>query len=106
MGQGNAVVHISTHNLAQVQISLPPAKEQSAIAAVLLDMNSEIAALERRRNKTRAIKQGMMHELPHRTREADSTKWHCGSLVMLNIVGKSPSGGDIAVSGAGRCGRK
>ena len=63
MGQGNAVVHISTHNLAQVQISLPPAKEQSAIAAVLLDMNSEIAALERRRNKTRAIKQGMMHEL-------------------------------------------
>ena len=63
MGQGNAVVHISTHNLAQVQISLPPAKEQSTIAAVLLDMDSEIATLERRRAKTRAIKQGMMQVL-------------------------------------------
>ena len=63
MGQGNAVVHISTHNLAQVQISLPPAKEQSTIAAVLLDIDSEIEALERRRDKTRAIKQGMMQVL-------------------------------------------
>ncbi len=63
MGQGDAVVHISASNLAQVQISLPPVEEQTAIAAVLLDMNIEIAALERHRDKTRAIKQGMMQQL-------------------------------------------
>jgi type I restriction enzyme S subunit len=37
--------------------------EQIAIATVLSDMDAEIAALERRRDKTRAIKQGMMQQL-------------------------------------------
>ena len=37
--------------------------EQHAIAAILSDMDAEIAALERRRDKTHAIKQGMMQEL-------------------------------------------
>jgi type I restriction enzyme S subunit len=38
-------------------------QEQKAIAAVLSDMDAEIAALEARRDKTRAIKQGMMQQL-------------------------------------------
>ena len=37
--------------------------EQRSIAAVLSDMDAEIAALEGRREKTRAIKQGMMQQL-------------------------------------------
>ena len=37
--------------------------EQRAIAAVLSDMDAEIAALEHRRDKTRAVKQGMMQQL-------------------------------------------
>lgn len=37
--------------------------EQTAIAAVLSDMDAEIAALEQRREKTRALKQAMMQEL-------------------------------------------
>ena len=37
--------------------------EQRAIASVLSDMDAEIAALERRRDKTRSIKQGMMQQL-------------------------------------------
>ena len=37
--------------------------EQGAIAAVLSDMDSEIGRLEQRRDKTRAIKQGMMQAL-------------------------------------------
>ena len=37
--------------------------EQTAIATVLSDMDAEIAALEARRDKTRALKQGMMQEL-------------------------------------------
>ena len=63
MGQGDAVVHISASNLAQVSIELPPLTEQTAIANILSDMDAEIAALERRRDKTRAVKQGMMQQL-------------------------------------------
>ena len=63
MGQGDAVVHINTRNLAQIQIDLPPVEEQTAIAAILFDMDTEIATLERRRDKTRALKQGMMQQL-------------------------------------------
>ena len=63
MGQGDAIVHIYINNLAQVRIQLPPITEQHAIASVLADMDSEIAALEQRRDKTRSIKQGMMQEL-------------------------------------------
>ena len=37
--------------------------EQRAIAAVLSDMDAEITALEQRRDKTHAIKQGMMQQL-------------------------------------------
>ena len=63
MGQGDAVVHISASNLAQVSIELPPLTEQTAIANILSDMDAEIAALERRQDKTRAVKQSMMQQL-------------------------------------------
>ncbi|MCA1938978.1 MAG: restriction endonuclease subunit S [Dechloromonas sp.] len=42
---------------------LPDNKEQTAIAQVLSDMDAEIAAVETRLTKARAIKQGMMQEL-------------------------------------------
>jgi type I restriction enzyme S subunit len=46
------------------RISLPPSiVEQTAIATVLSDMDAEITALEARRDKSRALKQGMMQEL-------------------------------------------
>jgi type I restriction enzyme S subunit len=45
------------------RVALPKLNEQIAIAAVLSDMDAEIAALEARRDKTRALKQGMMQEL-------------------------------------------
>jgi type I restriction enzyme S subunit len=41
----------------------PCRAEQTAIATVLSDMDAEIAELEARREKTRALKQGMMQEL-------------------------------------------
>jgi type I restriction enzyme S subunit len=44
-------------------VHLPPFPEQTAIAAVLSDMDAEIAALEAQRDKTRTLKQGMMQEL-------------------------------------------
>lgn len=42
---------------------MPGIDEQRAIATVLSDMDAEIAALKRRREKTQQIKQGMMQEL-------------------------------------------
>ena len=46
-----------------IEIPVPSPAEQSAITAVLVDMDAEITALEARRDKTRALKQGMMQEL-------------------------------------------
>jgi type I restriction enzyme, S subunit len=49
--------------LSQVFLSLPQEAEQIAISQTLSDIDAEIAALEARRDKTRAIKQGMMQQL-------------------------------------------
>jgi type I restriction enzyme, S subunit len=62
-GQGDAVVHISARNLAEIAVELPPLDEQGAITAVLSDMDDEIAALEARLAKMRDLKQAMAQEL-------------------------------------------
>jgi type I restriction enzyme S subunit len=49
--------------LYEVKIPLPERQEQTAIAESLNDMDSEITAIEQRRDKTRKLKQGMMQEL-------------------------------------------
>ena len=48
---------------ARYSIALPPLPEQTAIAVVLSDIDAELAALEQRLAKTRALNQGMMQEL-------------------------------------------
>ncbi len=46
------------------EMKIPPTlEEQTAIATVLTDMDAELALLEQRLAKTRALKQGMMQEL-------------------------------------------
>ena len=45
------------------QITLPSKPEQTAIATILSNMDSEIQALQKRLDKTRDIKQGMMQQL-------------------------------------------
>ncbi|WP_130471639.1 restriction endonuclease subunit S, partial [Candidatus Magnetaquicoccus inordinatus] len=47
----------------KLEVKIPTAAEQTAIASVLSDMDAEITALEARRDKTRSLKQGMMQEL-------------------------------------------
>ena len=47
----------------RVEFARPPLVEQIAIAAVLSDMDADVAALEQKRDKTRLLKQGMMQEL-------------------------------------------
>lgn len=48
---------------SQIEITLPEPAEQSAIATVLSRMDTEIAALEQKRDKYIAIKSGMMQNL-------------------------------------------
>jgi type I restriction enzyme S subunit len=50
-------------SLMTMEFRFPTLPEQTAIAAVLSDMDAELAALEERREKTRQLKQGMMQEL-------------------------------------------
>ncbi|MEI2689027.1 MAG: restriction endonuclease subunit S [Anaerolineae bacterium] len=61
---GSSINNLKPSDLEAFCIRIPnnPA-EQTAIAAVLSDMDAEIAALERRRDKTKLLKQGMMQEL-------------------------------------------
>ena len=60
-GSAQQVVNLSALN--KLQFTIPPRPEQTAIATVLTDMDAELAALEQRLVKTRALKQGMMQEL-------------------------------------------
>ena len=48
---------------SEITVSLPSVEEQIAIAAILSDMDAEIAALDAKLAKARHIKQGMMEEL-------------------------------------------
>ena len=61
--QGSSNININANNIKALKIPLPKLEEQQAIATILSDMDAEIAALEQKRDKTRALKQGMMQEL-------------------------------------------
>lgn len=55
---------LNKSEMNKIEINVPQTlDEQTAIAAVLSDMDAEIAALEQRLAKTRSLKQGMMQEL-------------------------------------------
>ncbi|MDD4905542.1 MAG: restriction endonuclease subunit S [Methylobacter tundripaludum] len=60
---GQAYPQISLKQVRETQVPLPSFPEQTAIAAILSDMDAEIAALEEKLAKTRSIKQGMIHNL-------------------------------------------
>lgn len=49
--------------VSQFELQLPPLDEQTAIAAILSDMDTDITELETRLGKVRQVKQGMMREL-------------------------------------------
>ncbi len=61
--QGTTIHHLYGKDLKSLTIQFPPFPEQTAIAAVISDIDAELAFLESRLTKTRAIKQGMMQEL-------------------------------------------
>ena len=62
--QGSTFTAANSEQVGQFCLRVPTDEsEQRAIAAVLSDMDAEISALERRRDKTRAVKQSMMQQL-------------------------------------------
>ena len=63
LAAGTKVYATNRAHVASVEMRLPSVAEQAAIAAVLSDMDAEIASLEARREKTRDIERAMMHEL-------------------------------------------
>ena len=63
LGSGSTVKGISIAELRGLPFPLLSRAEQAAISDVLGDMDAELTALQARRDKTRALKQGMMQEL-------------------------------------------
>jgi type I restriction enzyme S subunit len=62
--ESSAQPGLSASKLLMLRVDSPPARsEQAAIATALSHMDAELTALEARRDKTRALKQGMMQEL-------------------------------------------
>jgi len=63
LGQQGTQSNLNKGIVQGFEILLPSAEEQTAIATVLSDIDTDIEALDARLTKTRAIKQGMMQEL-------------------------------------------
>ena len=63
LAQGATRYNLSKSQFLALELSIPVPEEQRAIATVFSDMDAEIVALEARRDKTRAIKRGMMQQL-------------------------------------------
>lgn len=60
---GSTMINLNQGTLSALKFLFPSLPEQTAIAAVLSDMDTEISALEARRDKARALKHAMMQEL-------------------------------------------
>jgi type I restriction enzyme, S subunit len=63
LAQGATRYNIAKSAFMRLSIPQPSQEEQTAIATILSDMDAELSALEARRDKTRALKQGMMQAL-------------------------------------------
>jgi type I restriction enzyme S subunit len=64
ISKGSTFDSINSTDVIAVEIKMPPTEiEQQAIAQILSNMDAELEALEQKRDKYKAIKQGMMQEL-------------------------------------------
>jgi type I restriction enzyme, S subunit len=63
LGTGSGVLTLNRNDVHDSKVAIPRLEEQTAIATILSDIDTKIAALEQRRDKTRTLKQGMMQEL-------------------------------------------
>ena len=104
---GSGLPNVQKPALKRFELEYPISKsEQTAIATIFSDMDAEIAALERRRDKTRAIKQGMMQQLltgrvrlvkPRTTTEVLAASkpierkhnWQFNEAVLISVLAKN-----------------
>lgn len=63
LATGVSVYGITKSGVKMIEVTIPNPAEQTAIAAVLSDMDADIAAIETKLAKVRLVKQGMMQEL-------------------------------------------
>jgi type I restriction enzyme S subunit len=63
MQTGSALKQLPINRFITLKVIIPNSGEQTAIAKILSDMDTEIQTLEQRLFKTRQLKQGMMQEL-------------------------------------------
>lgn len=61
--EASGVPSLNASTIERVLASLPLKEEQTAIATILSDMDSELNALEQKLAKARSLKQGMMQQL-------------------------------------------
>lgn len=63
LAAGTKVFATNRRHIASAELGIPTLAEQTAIATILSDMDTEIESLESKLAKAREIKQGMMQEL-------------------------------------------
>ncbi len=61
--EASGVPSLNARTIERIEIMVPQQADQTAIATILSDMDTDIAALETKLTKARNIKQGMMQEL-------------------------------------------
>lgn len=62
-GQGDAIVHVHADALSNIEITIPNIEEQQAIADILVDVDKGIERLDKKLDKYRQVKQGMIQQL-------------------------------------------
>ncbi|WP_395488515.1 restriction endonuclease subunit S [Pseudomonas aeruginosa] len=63
LAAGTKVYATNRAHIASAELKVPGIEEQAAIAGILTDMDTELAAIKARRDKACLLKQGMMQEL-------------------------------------------
>lgn len=63
LSKGSTFDSVNSDEVRAFMLNIPPLPEQTAIAQVLSDMDSELAQLENRLSKTHDLKAGLMQEL-------------------------------------------
>jgi len=102
---GTKVTGVSKTTIGKVILSFPQSKsEQTAIAAILSDMDAEIDALTAKLNKLRNIKQGMMSELLTGhirliEQEAEAAPVEVAATKIVNLPKRKPEAAAAQTSG-------
>lgn len=61
--EASGVPSLNARTIENIELKVPSSAEQTAIAAILSDMDTEISALEVKLTKARQVKEGMMQDL-------------------------------------------